>query len=336
MPSAAPPPQGNARRFMFHRGYAAYSPAMLNVRSIAIALCTLTAAMSAFATQGVVLPAWVCAYPDAIFDGGFDAGEMAILRNPSQGSAGAYPGNITRQVAVAGLGSQTYYAYLPGSYTPNHAWPLMLALHGSGGAGTSDMYAQQVRSDWSALADAQGFIIAAPVGTDSQGGGWNAPDANGHGPSDYDLIAAAIADTEQAYNVERSRVYAWGYSAGGEVLHDIVLTGWSGLNADTFAGYAVTGAALAGCPTYNSVQSCKPADAARIIPLDVHIGSVDPIVAHGYASSDRTAFLTAGWNLGTTLFFIVFSDGDPPGGHIYTEGHLQQVWSNLCPNAVAP
>lgn len=301
-----------------------------------IALLLALVAADAGAAQGVVLPAWVCAHPDAIFAAGFEFGEAAIPTAPSLGSGGKYAGDVTRHVQVSGLGLQAYYLHLPSHYIPNHAWPLVLALHGSGGPGTSTTYAQQVRTDWSALADTQGFIVVAPVGNDTLGGGWNAPDANGNGPSDYDVIAAVLANAKVAYNIEQTRVVGWGYSAGGEVLDDIILTGWAGLNADSFAGYAVTGTALAGCPQYNTVHSCVPADAARIIPLDFHIGDADHIFTQGYASSDESAFLAAGWNLGTTLFYTVFTDGNPPGGHTYTTADLQQVWTNLCPNAVIP
>ena len=304
--------------------------------SIAAMLALALVSIDACAAQGVVLPSWVCTYPDAVFVGGFETGEAAVVRIPSQGSGGAYPGDATRDVFVSGLGTQPYYLHLPSNYTPNHSWPVMLALHGAGGPGTSDRYARQVRSDWSPLADADGFIVAAPVGTDSQGGGWNAPAVNGSGPSDYNIIAAALADVGQAYNVEDTRMYAWGYSAGGEVLDDIVLTGWAGLNANSFASYAVTGTALAGCPTYSVVQSCVPANATRIIPLDIHIGDADPIYTQGYAGRDESAFLAAGWSLGTTLFYTVFTDGNPPGGHIYTAAHLLQDWNHLCPNAVLP
>jgi poly(3-hydroxybutyrate) depolymerase len=285
------------------------------------------------AAQGAVLPAWVCSQPDAVFVGGFES-DTVIVRQPSQGSGGSYPGDVTRHVAVSGLGSQTYYLHLPSNYAPGHSWPLMLLLHGSAGPGTSDRYAKQVRSDWASLADAQGFILASPVGTDSQGGGWVQPQPDGQGPSDYDTIAAALADAAAQYNLEETRVYAWGYSAGGEVLDDIVLTGWSGLDADYFAGYAVTGTALAGCPTYTSIQSCAPSHAVRVIPVDIHIGSADPIYTQGYAASDVSAFVHAGWTLASTLFYTVFTDGTPPGGHTYSAADLQQVWTNLCPQAV--
>lgn len=340
MPSAAraPQPQWNnaaAKAFTNCGACPPYSESMFKISHGIIALLAVIC-VDAGAAQGIVLPAWICAHPDAIFVAGFESGESAVPSQASLGSGGAYPGNITRHVVVSGLGSQTYYLYLPSNYTPDRSWPLILVLHGSAGPNTSGTYARQVRSDWSSLADAQGFIIASPVGTDTQGGGWNQPAVNGTGPSDYDIIAAALADAAAAYNIENTRIYAWGYSAGGEVLDDIILTGWVGLNANSFAGYAVTGTALAGCPTYNTVQSCVPVHATRIIPLDIHIGSADPIYTQGYASNDENAFLAASWSLGTTLFYTVFSDGSPAGGHTYTTTHLQQDWTNLCPNAVVP
>lgn len=302
---------------------------------LVLAVCAI-ASDWACAAQSVTLPAWVCAHPDAIFAGGFEVGEIAVPHAPSGGSGGLYPGNSTRSVTVSGLGTQNYYLYLPTNYTPVRPWPLLVALHGAGGPNTSTSSAQQVRADWSASALADGFAVAAPVGSDTQGGGWIAPDINGQGPSDYDAIAAVIADVKAHYNVETTREYAWGFSAGGEVLDDIVLTAWSGMNADTFAGYAVTGTALAGCPTYNAVSSCVPANAARIIPQDIHIGQNDPIYTQGYATSDKNAFLAAGWTLGTTLWFTVFTDGNPAGGHTYSTADLAQVWTNLCPSAVTP
>jgi len=153
-----------------------------------VLIALLVATSSANAAQSVVLPSWVCAHPDAIFINGFELGSAAVAQLHSNGSGGSHPGNITRQVAVTGLGLQTYYLYVPSAYVPNQAWPLIVVLHGAGGPGTSATAAQQVRTDWGSLADTRGFIIASPVGTNSNGG-WNEPDINGGGPSDYDIIA---------------------------------------------------------------------------------------------------------------------------------------------------
>ena len=291
-------------------------------------------AVDASAVQSVTLPTWVCAHPDAIFVNSFESGQIAVPHEPSNGSGGAYPGNVTRTLYVAGLGLQTYYLHLPNGYTPRHSWPLMLALHGAGGPGTSDYYARLVRADWSALANAQGFIVAAPVGSDSQGG-WIAPASATDHPSDYDLFAAIRADLEGAYNIERSRIYGWGFSAGGHVMHDLgVNTYSSAFNASTMAAYGVSAGDLAGlaCEGLSDAQ-CSGLLAAlpRKIPVDIHLGNSDPLYTMYGAGNDPTRFENNGWVLNQTLFYTLFN-----GGHEYFPSQLGDIWHNLCPNAVVP
>src|SRR5581483_8436112 len=200
------------RPFTQRRARRAYSSRMRGRSSLIVAAFWLP--LIAAGAQRSVLPAWVCSEPDAVFVAGFETGEAPVPHQASGGSGGLYAGDISRQVSVAGLGTQTYYLHIPLHYKPNHPWPLVVALHGAGGPNTSDVYARTVRSDWGGVGEAGGFLVIAPVGTDSTGGGWIEPGAGGEGPSDYDIVAAAIADTEAAYNVDLDRVYLWGYSAG--------------------------------------------------------------------------------------------------------------------------
>lgn len=307
-------------------------------RASAAAALAACVCLPASAATGVALPAWACTHPDAIYAGAFDAAESTIPHDPSNGSGGVYPGNSTRSVFVPQFGSHDYYVHVPTGYTPARPWPVLVTLEGAAGTTDGAIYqAKLMRTDWTSIANGKGFIVASPVASGSYGG-WVAPQTNGTGPSDYDVIAAVIADLESAYNVERTRRYAWGFSAGGEVLHDIVLTGWSGMNADTFAGYAVTGAVLAGCPQYAApILPCVPANASRRIALDIHIGASDPYISLSYTRSDEAAFLAAGWELGSTLSYTEFTDGSPAGGH--TTGSLTdlgQAWAAICPNAVTP
>ena len=148
-----------------------------------------------------------------------------------RGSGGMAPGSIARVVNVSGFGTQTYYLYLPSNYTPAHAWPLMLALHGAGGAGTSAASAQAVRNDWSSIAEANGIIVVAPIGTNSQGG-WSPS-------SDVPIMSAQLDDAIAHYNVDQYRVYLWGFSAGAHLAHALGLT-----NTDYFAAYGVSAGSL--------------------------------------------------------------------------------------------
>lgn len=249
--------------------------------------------------------------------------------DPSYGSGGAI-GSVTREVHVAGLGTgtQTYYLYVPTNYAPTRSWPLLLVLHGVGPY--PDTYATMLRDDWSSVAEAGGFIVAAPTAHEQVDVGgipgvtWLVPPTAG--PTDYDGFAAIRADIEAAYNIERTRIYGWGFSAGGHVMHDLAIHTYStAFNAMTMAAYGVAGGDLFGL-TCASDAECAAALAAlpRKIPVDIHIGTDDPNYPCPYALCDRTRFLAQGWIEGQTLFFTTFS-----GGHTYTVGELAEVWANL-------
>jgi poly(3-hydroxybutyrate) depolymerase len=297
-------------------------------RSLLLVSCIVSLAMPAHAATTVRLPNWVCARPDALFIDGFQTA-AAVTRLPSNGVGGAL-GNSTRAITIAGLGTQSVHVHVPPSYSPTQPMPLVLALHGqAGSAAAAESQAQAVRTAWATVADAQGFIVIAPVGTGASGS-WSVPPP---APSDYDAFAAAIADAESAWNIDRSRRIGWGFSAGGHVMHDIVLNDFSSaITIDTFAAYAISAGTLAGLACQSmSTTACDAivAGATRRIPIDFHVGTSDPLFAQTSADSDR--FLANGWVDSTTLWFTPF-----PGGHTYASSQFAQIWTNLCPFQVLP
>lgn len=289
---------------------------------LVLALCA-TIPGSAWSAQSATLPAWVCAHPDAIFAGGFEIGEIAVPHSPSNGSGGAYPGNVTRVVNVSGFGNQAYYLYLPTAYTPTRAWPAILVLHGDGGPGTSDQSAQQVRSDWSSAAAAQQFIVISVIGTDASGG-WLPG-------NDVPIMSAQLDDARAEYNIDTDRIYLWGFSAGAHLAHALGLN-----NTDYFAAYGVSAGALTqyACSDDGSFSpSCAAllGGVVRKIPIDIHLGDTDPLYTTYGAGNDPSRFETYGWVLNQNLYYTLFS-----GGHTYTIPQLGDIWHNLCPNAVVP
>jgi poly(3-hydroxybutyrate) depolymerase len=290
------------------------------------------------AATSVTLPAWTCTQGDAVFVGTFDGADAPVPRSPSLGSGGAFPGSVTRTLHLAGLGTgtQNYYLYLPDDYTPQRSWPLLLALHGVAPWGSADSYAINTRDNWVATASAGHFIVAAPVANDviDKNGSpyavsWLVPPTAGL--NDYDLFAAIRTDLEGAYNIERTRIYGWGFSAGGHVMHDLGVNAYSSaFNAGTMAGYGVSGGDLAGLACLGlSDAACSNLLAVlpRKIPVDIHIGNSDP--NYPYASSDHLRFVAQGWIDQQTIFYSEFV-----GGHTYTTAQLGEIWSNLCPHAV--
>lgn len=285
-------------------------------------LALLLAALSSLpAIAGTVrLPGTLCPDSNPLFRSGFEAGET-VPHDPSQGSGGAYPGNVTRTVNVPGFGNRSYYLRIPTGYSPGQAVPLLLALRGAAPPASMATYAQQVRNDWSSWADARGFIVLAPVGNSLQGG-WG---ANG----DIAEINAALADAFEAYNIEQSRVHLWGFSAGAHYGHDLALN-----NTQFFAAYGVSAGGLqqyacdvSGAPPCTTLL----AGAQPKIPVDIHLGNSDPLYTTYGAGNDPQRFRNGGWRDNDTLFYTLF-----PGGHSYTVAQLGEIWRNLCPFALAP
>ncbi|MBS0570571.1 MAG: hypothetical protein JSS28_08185 [Proteobacteria bacterium] len=308
--------------------------------SLAVALCA-AASGPAGAAQSVTLPAWICAHPDAIFASGMETGETAIPHDPSNGSGGAV-GSVMRTLHIANLGNgtQPYFLYVPSSYSPNHPWPFLLALHGV--SPYPDTYAQITRDNWIAAASAGGFIVAAPIANaqvtvgGQPGVTWRVPPTSG--PSDYDEFGALLADVEGAYNIERTRLYGWGFSAGGHVMHDLAVNTYStAFNASTMAAYGASSGVLAALACYGLTNAqCQQllSNLPRKITVDIHIGNSDTQLLP-YAQSDHMLFENAGWQfLGNPPYQINYTMF--VGGHTYTIPQLSDIWTHLCRAAVVP
>ncbi|HEX4480572.1 MAG TPA: hypothetical protein VH082_07170 [Rudaea sp.] len=306
-------------------------------RAIAIVFFTASIANPAFAAQSVSLPAWVCTHPDAIFVSELEAGESLVPHDPTHGTGGA-TGTTSHTLRIAGLGTgtQTYYLYVPTNYTPTQPMPFVLALHGYVAYGTQNSEAQNILSAWSAAAGTGEFIVAAPVGNDivyqdglPYGVSWLVPPTSG--PNDYDLFAAVLSDVEAHYNIDRTRISGWGFSAGGHVMHDLGVNDYSSaFNASTMAGYSVSSGVLAAlaCGGMTMAECSAVINALpRKIPVDSHIGTSDP--NYSYAAADRTLFTSDGWIDNRTFFWNTFA-----GAHTYTTADLQLAWTHLCADAV--
>lgn len=290
----------------------------------------------ALAATTVRLPAWACnGGSDRIFRNGLQIGEYVPLR-PSGGSGGAAPGRQLRTLSIPGLGDgqQKIHLYLPPGYNPAHAMPLVVALHGTAGNPTdADLYAQDVRNTWQAVAAARGFIVAAPV---ANGGDGSWIDGSVAPPNDYQFLAAVMSNLRAAYNIDDSRVQLWGFSAGGHVAHDLLVNGAvTALDEQHLAAYAVSAGRLfalacrnddeAGCQNRLDTQ-------ARKLPLDIHLGTADPLYGPPFnASQDPNRFVQAGWVIDDTLNYYTFGDG-----HVYDAGHFVDIWNFFCRFALDP
>lgn len=219
------------------------------------------------------------------------------------GSGGAFPGSLTRSVTVPGIGEDVYYLFVPAAYDPAAPMPLLLAFHGQAGAGNADFAASGVRDHWSYVAENKPFIVVAQGGDDATGSWAN---------DDIAILNAIIDDVFAAYNVDLTRIYGWGFSAGGHLIHVLGLQ-----NSEFFAAYSAASGVLGAI-----AGDAAPAQAPRKIPVDLHVGTSDP--NYPYVAADKNTFLAAGWILGQSLSYVEFNDG-----HTYTLDHLHEIWAFL-------
>ncbi len=156
-----------------------------------------------------------------------------------------------------------YLLYVPDSYNPNQATSLVLSLHGFASWPVNQAFVSQ----WDALADQHGFIVAYPQGTQVplrwRTAGLDAGE-NSSGP-DIAFLSKLIDELSQTYAIDPNRIYANGLSNGAGM--SFVLS--CQLSEKVAAVGLVAGA-------YNYPwQDCQP---ERQVPAIIFHGDADPIV----------------------------------------------------------
>ncbi|HYZ29374.1 MAG TPA: PHB depolymerase family esterase [Thermoleophilaceae bacterium] len=201
------------------------------------------------------------------------------------GAASAAAGTLTSGDYNGPDGAIHYELYVPSSYTPDTPVPLVVALHGC--TQTADQFRQQTR--WDAQAEGKGFIVVFPQQDSSANTFrcWNFfQDRSMHrGGGDAARIAALTSVIENTYNVDPTRVYAAGFSAGGAMTSVMAAT-----YPDYFAAVGIGSgceyAATATCAGYQSADPTQAGQAAyremgpraRPMPFIAFQGDADPTV----------------------------------------------------------
>ena len=122
-----------------------------------------------------------------------------------------YFANRSNGTIVSSGQEREFLVHVPGSYDAGRPTPLVISLHG----GAMWPAAQMATSQWTRVADAEGFIVVFPSGTVGDGPRhWNA----NRGPrttTDVTFIADLIDHLQATYHIDPARVYADGLSNGG-------------------------------------------------------------------------------------------------------------------------
>lgn len=158
-----------------------------------------------------------------------------------------------------------YLAYIPANLPKNS--PLLLVLHGSLSSPTQmrDLTARQFEK----LADQYHFAVVYPEGFEYH---WNdcrkkaRYSARIQHINDVDFIRSLVKQFQQQYQINLARVYAMGYSNGGQMAFRLALEA-----PDLISAIAVVSANL---PTTDNLD-CVPA--GKPVSVLILNGTVDPI-----------------------------------------------------------
>jgi len=145
------------------------------------------------------------ARPDSLpLDGSPDGGPPAVgtsgCGKPAQGTS-SY---ARKTISIRGV-DREYFLWLPRTYDPRRAYPIVFRWHGAGGNGTSGGLEIEAASKEDA-------IIASPSGL---GGNWSTA---ADGP-DVELFDTLLRQLGTELCVDPGRVFSYGFSMGGNLTN---------------------------------------------------------------------------------------------------------------------
>ena len=184
--------------------------------------------------------------------------------------------------------TREYELYIPSGYSQDILSPLMFNFH----AGNDTAEIQIAISDMRNLADENNFILVYPQAfadpTDGGSLNWIFK-----GDSDHDdiyFIDTIISELSNQYSIDLERVYACGYSLGGEFVYELLCR----LNDKIAAGVAV-----ARTMGHYQYENCNPEHPTAIMTIlgteDYYNGIVYDGVTY-YISADETNQYWADFN----------------------------------------
>ena len=164
-----------------------------------------------------------------------------------------------------------YSLYVPENYTPQKTWPLIVCLHG--GYSRDDDYILT----WLRIAKSKGYLLLSPKSSRET---WSAIRTPGTQPNpviDLRSIRLMLDEVWDTYVVDRSRVYATGFSDGGIFTHILGLS-----FPDLFTGIAPVASQL-----HTAVDNMLRRGRGTELPILLVHGEKDPIFSIDFARQTR-------------------------------------------------
>lgn len=158
--------------------------------------------------------------------------------------------------------TRTYTYYVPPNLPTNQSVPLIFVLHGTTQTGNGIMDI----SSFNDLADANQFIVVYPDGV---GNAWNVGiGAAGSDADDLGFIELLVETFATDYNVDLSRLYSCGFSAGGYMSYRLA--------CESSFCFAAVGS-VGGTMNESIVSACNPVFSSSVICIH---GTSDFVVSY--------------------------------------------------------
>jgi poly(3-hydroxybutyrate) depolymerase len=192
-----------------------------------------------------------------------------IVVNENGNNSQPYPVGLQEHSGVVADGvTDTWYLYVPSSYDPAAAAPLVISMHG----GMMTGWGQAIYTSWTLVAEREGFIVLFPDASrrrfwlievaESDREAATTPNPSGvylnpAAPSvdenhDIALVLGLIERMKSEYNIDAGRIYMQGMSMGNVMTSQFA----------RYFGHVLAGAAGSGGPT--SLAHLFDADGAPI------------------------------------------------------------------------
>ena len=183
-----------------------------------------------------------------------------------------------------------YILYVPESYSEDLPVPLMMNFHGGSGTATGHLYISDMRS----IADTANFILVYPQGSVLDGGTthWNSmppSDDNKSSADDFGFIDTLIDEISSNYNIDSTRIYASGFSNGGDFSYSL---------ACYLSNRIAAIAPVAGLMMESPPENCNPTHPTGVMIIHGTSDGSRPYngIAGYYASIDETVDYWSNYN----------------------------------------
>jgi polyhydroxybutyrate depolymerase len=220
------------------------------------------------------------------------------------------PLGIRDETLVSGGQTRQYRIFIPPSYRPGKAVPLVLGFHGNG----SNSAQFENYSGFSRLAAREGFLAVYPQGL-GEPPAWD----TWAGSQDVQFVRDLIATVESQWAIDPARVYAVGHSRGGGMANRLA--------CDLADRVAAVGSVSG---VYQSGEDCAPSRPVAIVAFHATGDPEVPYNGIGNAGALRAEHFTIGTPVPQWASDWAARDGcDPKPAEIFRQGlTTDQGWGN--------